>query len=198
MHKPIINGNLFEPNRNKPRPTVPPNVGVVHVNDKKHSTSIHQFSFITHSKPKHPGHPPSQSHSVQLFRPATSYTPSKHQHKQPPHNDTWEINFVVPQGLRDLLKLEREKLRNLTYGIDGKYKGRKWPVTSSRSAHRDNDIFIGRANNPFGHSTKWKLRWVRRAWRPITLFMNYPEDAYLCTFQEVILSSHHWLRFLVV
>lgn len=162
-HKPI--GNLFEPNWKKPRPSVPPNVGTVHVNDKKHSTSIHQFSFITHSKPDHSGQPPSQSHSVQLFRPAISYlptsaSPTKHRdpHSWPSRNDTWEINFELPQGLRDRLKLEREKLRNLTHDFDGKHKPNKWPVTSSRSAHRDKDIFIGRANNPFGHSTKWKLR----------------------------------------
>lgn len=149
--------NLFA-TKKKVRPSVAPNVGIVHVNDKKHSTSIHQFSFITHSKPDHTGHPPSQSHSVQLFRPASSYLPttiSPNRHIQPTRNDTWEINFVVPDALRDLLKLEREKLRNLSHGFDGK---RKWPVTNSRSAHRDKDIFIARANNPFGHSTKWKLR----------------------------------------
>lgn len=159
--KPI--GNLFDPNRKKPRPTVPPNVGVVHVNDKDHITSIHQFSFITHSKPAHSKHPPSQSHSVQLFLPASTYLPtSVSPHRDPPEwptqNDTWEVNFVVPPPLRDLLKWEREKLRNLTSGFDGKHKPNKWPVTSSRTKHRDSDIFIGRANNPFGHSTKWKLR----------------------------------------
>lgn len=154
-HKPTGSSSLYQANWKKPRPSVPPNVGNVHVNNKKHSTSIHQFSFITHSKPNQSGHPPSQSHSVHLFRPATSYLPSSASSTQ---NDTWEINFVVPQGLRDLLKLEREKLRNLTHNFTGKHKPKKWPITSSRSAHRDNDIFIGRANNPFGHSTKWKLR----------------------------------------
>lgn len=157
-HKPIE--NLFEPNRKKPRPSVPSNVANVHQDDKKHAiggTSIHQFSFITHSKPSHSQHPASQSHSVHLFRPATTYLPaSASPTKQ--QNDTWEINYVVPYGLRELLKLEREKLRNLTHGVVGKHKSKKWPITRSRSAHRDNDIFIGRANNPFGHSTKWKLR----------------------------------------
>lgn len=158
MHKPIE--NLFEANRKKPRPSVPSNVGVVHQDDEKHSaggTSIHQFSFITHSKPSHSRHPPSQSHSVHLFRPASSYSPDSASPINQ-HNDTWEINYVVPYGLRELLKLEREKLRNLTHGFVGKHKSKKWPITRSRSAHRDNDIFIGRANNPFGHSTKWKLR----------------------------------------
>lgn len=152
--------NLFEANRKKPRPSVPSNVAVVHQDDKKHTnggTSIHQFSFITHSKPSQSRHPASQSHSVHLFRPANSYLPaSASPTKQ--QNDTWEINYVVPYGLRELLKLEREKLRNLTHGIVGKQKTKKWPITSSRSAHRNKDIFIGRANNPFGYSTKWELR----------------------------------------
>lgn len=34
----------------------------------------------------------------------------------------------------------------------------RWPITSTRDQHYDSDIFIGRANNPFGHSTKWKFR----------------------------------------
>lgn len=167
VHKPI--GNLFEPNRKKPKPkpkpSVPPNVGIVHLNEKPHSTAIHQFSFITHSKPGHPGRPPSQSHAVHLFRPASTYLPSTTwpiKHPDPNNwagqNDTWEINFVVPPGLRHLLKLEREKLRNLTQGIGGKHKTKKWPVTSSRLAHLDTDVYIGRAGIPFGHSTKWKLR----------------------------------------
>lgn len=35
-----------------------------------------------------------------------------------------------------------------------------WPVTSSRSQHKDEDVFIARANNPFGHSTKLKMTYV--------------------------------------
>ncbi|XP_070503915.1 uncharacterized protein [Chironomus tepperi] len=51
--------------------------------------------------------------------------------------------------------LENEKiLRNKT----GRIPNVRWPVTTSRDQHRDDDIFIGRANNPFGHSTKWKYR----------------------------------------
>jgi hypothetical protein len=45
----------------------------------------------------------------------------------------------------------------------GKFGSSKpvWPITSSRELHKDGDIFIARANNPFGHSTKWKYRFVR-------------------------------------
>jgi hypothetical protein len=34
----------------------------------------------------------------------------------------------------------------------------RWPITNTRDQHGDNDVFIARANNPFGHSTKWKYR----------------------------------------
>lgn len=36
----------------------------------------------------------------------------------------------------------------------------KWQITNSRSLHRDADVFVARANNPFGHSTKWIWRSV--------------------------------------
>lgn len=32
----------------------------------------------------------------------------------------------------------------------------RWPITTTRDKHGDNDVFLARANNPFGHSTKWK------------------------------------------
>lgn len=34
----------------------------------------------------------------------------------------------------------------------------KWQITSSRSSHHDSDVFVARANNPFGHSTKWQWK----------------------------------------
>lgn len=40
----------------------------------------------------------------------------------------------------------------------GKVLTVRWPITISRDQHNDNDVFIARANNPFGHSTKWKYR----------------------------------------
>ncbi|KAG5670756.1 hypothetical protein PVAND_000997 [Polypedilum vanderplanki] len=51
--------------------------------------------------------------------------------------------------------LEDEKiLLNRT----GRLPNVRWPVTSNRNQHNDEDIYIARANNPFGHSTKWKYR----------------------------------------
>ncbi|KAL7022081.1 hypothetical protein ACKWTF_012127 [Chironomus riparius] len=40
----------------------------------------------------------------------------------------------------------------------GRIPNVRWPITTSRDQHRDSDVFIARANNPFGHSTKWKYR----------------------------------------
>lgn len=34
----------------------------------------------------------------------------------------------------------------------------RWPITTTREKHNDNAVFLARANNPFGHSTKWKYR----------------------------------------
>lgn len=34
----------------------------------------------------------------------------------------------------------------------------RWPITTTRDKHGDNDVFLARSNNPFGHSTKWKYK----------------------------------------
>lgn len=48
----------------------------------------------------------------------------------------------------------------------------RWPITTTRDKHGDNDVFLARANNPFGHSTKWKYKWViaSRRLRPVTRY----------------------------
>lgn len=69
----------------------------------------------------------------------------------------WDVKFNVSDELRELLRLEKIKLENISQTIG--QTNPKWFVTSSRSKHRDGDVFVGRANNPFGHSTKWKLRY---------------------------------------
>ncbi|KAL9698709.1 hypothetical protein quinque_002150 [Culex quinquefasciatus] len=51
-------------------------------------------------------------------------------------------------------KLEEVLNRTKTF----KGKPPRWPITNPRDEHRDNDVFIARANNPFGHSTKWRWR----------------------------------------
>lgn len=93
--------------------------------------------------------------SVTLFSPADTYLNSGEFYR----DNKWEVKMEIPDGLRDLLKVEREKLRNISLSIGFDAKDHKiWPLTSSRAAHRDNDVFIGRANNPFGHSTRWKWK----------------------------------------
>lgn len=140
--------------------------------------SIHQFTFVDHHnsnnyhsspRPRPPSiilssmHPTTQG-PVNLFVPAPSYLPPA---KKPSYNPyrkpfkldhpvgSWDIKFNISNELRELLKLERIKLESISQDIGSKSK---WIVTSSRSKHRDGDVFVARANNPFGHSTKWKLR----------------------------------------
>lgn len=71
--------------------------------------------------------------------------------------DSWEVPMQISNELNDLLKAEDLQFHNAT----GELRSSKpmWPVTSSRASHKDEDVFIARANNPFGHSTKWKWRY---------------------------------------
>lgn len=68
--------------------------------------------------------------------------------------DTWEVPIKISPQLSDLLEQEYDPT-NISSIRDTKPH---WPVTNIRSSHSDNDVFIARANNPFGHSTKWKWR----------------------------------------
>lgn len=140
---------------------------------------IHQASFVSHTNPTNVHHhglkprpkPPSQlfypsenrptERPVQLFYPAVTSTrlPPIRGHRRPnslvdDFDDTWEIKFNVTDELRELLKLEKNKLQAISLALNSKTK---WPVTNSRSKHHDDFVFVARANNPFGHSTKWKL-----------------------------------------
>lgn len=54
------------------------------------------------------------------------------------------------------LEKKLEEILNQTQTFKG--KSFRLPITRSREAHRDDDVFIARANNPFGHSTKWRWR----------------------------------------
>lgn len=144
--------------------------------------SIHQFSFVDHhhhsapARPRPRPRPPpiilSSMHqstkptATTTQRPINWFVPTKNfhstttSHRKPFKLDSseigWDVKFNVSDELRQLLRLEKIKLENISQTIGSKPK---WFVTSSRSKHRDADVFVARANNPFGHSTKWKLRY---------------------------------------
>lgn len=61
---------------------------------------------------------------------------------------------------QNLIDKENQKFLNQTAERILNKKKTFWPVTSSRSLHKDEDVFIARANNPFGHSTKLKMTYV--------------------------------------
>lgn len=86
------------------------------------------------------------------YRPAKSIATSAVQMQ----HESWDVPMKIPHELNDLLNEEHLQLHNAS-GIL-KTTQPKWPVTSSRASHKDEDVFIARANNPFGHSTKWTWR----------------------------------------
>lgn len=146
--------------------------------DNKLPQPIHQFSFVEHNpatnfhvspRPRPPPIILSSMHQttqnpVKLFIPAPSYIPverkpAPNSHRKPfklEHPEgSWDVRFNISKELLDLLVFEKIKIGNFSNTLGSKSK---WVVTSSRLKHRDEDIFVARANNPFGHSTKWKLR----------------------------------------
>lgn len=72
--------------------------------------------------------------------------------------DSHELTAQLPQELRQLIKDERLREERKHKAPDSFSLDLQWPITSPRKDHRDGDIFIGRANNPFGHSTKWHYK----------------------------------------
>lgn len=72
------------------------------------------------------------------------------------------LNLETTTSDQNLISKENLKFLNQTAERVLNKKNRKtfWPVTSSRGMHKDEDVFIARANNPFGHSTKLKMTYV--------------------------------------
>ncbi|CAO1420087.1 unnamed protein product [Diamesa serratosioi] len=60
----------------------------------------------------------------------------------------------ISEQLTTLLLEDEQTLLNKTGRLPNKQP--KWPITTTRDKHGDADVFLARANNPFGHSTKWK------------------------------------------
>lgn len=79
-----------------------------------------------------------------------------------PATDTnsWEVDMELPKVLTDLLKKENPRIAEIAETLS--IIKPKWPITSSRAEHKDDDVFIARANNPFGHSTKlwWRYHQI--------------------------------------
>lgn len=143
------------PSRQRPRP--PPII----------LSSMHQSTKAA------PATTTTTQRSINWFLPATNFhstttsssssikhPPPYNSHRKPFKLDSseigWDVKFNIPDELHELLRLEKIKLENISHTIGS---NSKWIVTSSRAKHRDADVFVARANNPFGHSTKWKLRY---------------------------------------
>lgn len=79
---------------------------------------------------------------------------------KPPQRHQEEDSEIDMEDLNNQLSsilLEDEQILLNKTGRHPNMKPR-WPITTTREQHGDNDVFIARANNPFGHSTKWKYR----------------------------------------
>lgn len=136
-------GNLFQPNY----PFRP--------------QSVHQSTFIAHrpsdallQRPPAASFPKPAAAANFQFAPQ-SHRPAVHRRPHKPSPDTWDIYALnITDELRVLLESERIHLKNVSIQL----RQPKFAVTNSRWLHQDDDIFVARSNNPFGHSTKWKLR----------------------------------------
>lgn len=125
---------------------------------KKHSTQNRkpksknnaiQDTYFEHTI----NHPVDKQNSVTRFSYPESTT-------LPANINSWEIDMQIPKVLTDLLKKENPRLAEIAETLS--VIKPKWPITSSRSEHKDDDVFIARANNPFGHSTKWLWRYYNQ------------------------------------
>lgn len=140
--------NLFEPHRPQ---SVHQSTFVAH-NPSEALNEFHRPPIASFSKPitsvSSGGHHQHHDQHQQQHRPSRPWKPQK------PSADTWDIySLNITDELRQLLEAERIHLKNVSIHLKPKF-----PVTNSRWSHQDEDVFVARSNNPFGHSTKWKLR----------------------------------------
>lgn len=76
-----------------------------------------------------------------------------------PRQTSQETEFEIEEisdHLTTILLKDEQNLLNKTGRIQNQKP--RWPITTTRDQHGDNDVFLARANNPFGHSTKWKYK----------------------------------------
>jgi iron-sulfur cluster repair protein YtfE (RIC family) len=93
------------------------------------------------------------------FLKQSTQSPQKTQNYYRPTETSQEADIEMEElsdQLSSILLKEEQILLNKT-GRAPNQKPR-WPITTTRDKHGDNDVFLARANNPFGHSTKWKYK----------------------------------------
>lgn len=99
-----------------------------------------------------------------IYEPSQDYVDEEEDHDFVTEESADDEEYVymingkpISLELAQLLQAENVPL-NFTRHIRRPTSGPKWHLTTSRSSHRDSDVFVARANNPFGHSTKWQWR----------------------------------------
>lgn len=93
---------------------------------------------------------------MQVYQGFDPFSFMKTPSKSPPNEDS-EISSENNSDQLSSILLEDEQILLNKTGQKPNMRPR-FPITTTREKHGDNDIFIARANNPFGHSTKWKFR----------------------------------------
>lgn len=138
--------------------------------DYKYPVMFTHFQIIINSVLQSSRPKPEGNHHEPAVSIDASFNPLKFL-KAPAHTNAVQPNVLVNSSMNTAIptksknpglilspELEQklEEIYNRTKTIPGKPP--RWPITNSRDAHRDEDVFIARANNPFGHSTKWRWR----------------------------------------
>uniref|UniRef100_A0A182W161 Bromo domain-containing protein n=1 Tax=Anopheles minimus TaxID=112268 RepID=A0A182W161_9DIPT len=122
----------------------------------------HRFDHPVLEKPKTTGTPQTMLQAsfsaVQQQVPAVRPTSTLGTQMKPHVNQTAVGSAAARYKQTGVLLSEQVgvKLQEIYKRTNGSNARIKWPITNSRDAHRDEDVFIARANNPFGHSTKWR------------------------------------------
>lgn len=93
----------------------------------------------------------------EFLRPSSQNGENSKEASSRPSSEESDIEIEeISDQLSSVLLKDEQLLLNKT----GKLPSQKprWPITTTRDQHGDNDVFLARANNPFGHSTKWKYK----------------------------------------
>lgn len=97
------------------------------------------------------------SHSIAIYQPFDPLKINKHSSK--PALTSQEADSELEElsdKLSSIVMKDEQIMLNKTGHVVSAQP--RWPITLLRDDHLDNDVYLARANNPFGHSTKWKYR----------------------------------------